>query len=222
MHPYADIDCWTLGTTPLRFVRLIGMVVGVEEKEYDNNLRTSHYSESNLEAYFDSQLKTKHAVVDDGTRVIECCETIKKAGPSLRSKLSMVPIDEMIIKPSVYPVGTIIRVVGKVVTKPSPAESGFSRHLVPKSMDAIWDLNEECHHWEEVRMLHQTRYSQPFQIPALPPKSIQPPPETPVQKRVLVENNAASPILLLSPIPSCPSPVRGTNEQHVCGYSTAF
>jgi hypothetical protein len=43
---YPDIDAWYLGSTPVRFIKLVGMVVGVDQWDNENNYRTSHFSKT--------------------------------------------------------------------------------------------------------------------------------------------------------------------------------
>jgi hypothetical protein len=157
-------------------------------------------------------LNVQLPLVDDGTRVLECHETIKKAQPIQPIHPSTIPpVIEPITPPRRFNVGAVVRIIGTVQSKKVPKESGYNRQVTLQSIEELLDLREECIHWQEVHDLHINQYSKPFSVPPPPALPVQSSLTTPSRGRNRVQD-PESHTFSRSSVVSCSSPIQASDD----------
>lgn len=149
--------------------------------------------------------------VDDGTRVLECHETLNKVIPTQASRPPVLPSSEPITPPRRFDVGAVVRVIGTVQSKKGSKEPGYNRQMSLQSIEELLDLREECLHWQQVLDLHESQYSKPFSVPPPPPNPIHPSLSTPERKRNTSAQDV-SPTFSRSSVVSCSSPIQSSED----------
>ncbi|KAI0053763.1 hypothetical protein FA95DRAFT_1530745 [Auriscalpium vulgare] len=165
--PHSGSPYYLIGRTPCRTVELVGTLVGLSA--YDR--RTVY-------------------LLDDGTGVIECALRHQSREPSgehnakpSSSRLQSNVNSSTGMQPPpapFFPVGSTIRVVGRVNSK------SYAKDIQCESIERCPSNNDELDHWRKVIKLHRDSYrlSKPFIVPAVKPTTELPTvPSTPRKDR---------------------------------------
>ncbi|KAI0268088.1 hypothetical protein BC834DRAFT_867837 [Gloeopeniophorella convolvens] len=144
---------YLLGRVPCRSVLLVAIVVGAAKYE-SRIVYTLDDGSGTLECVFrtDQDMPTHRA---SGSHDISLLRPAQSSKPKpLNKDPDIVPF---------VPVGTVVRVTGKIRSKHS------SRDIHGESIDRCKGPRDELDHWRRVSVLHKTYYysSEPFVIPPL-------------------------------------------------------
>lgn len=157
-------------------------------------------------------------LVDDGTCVVECTQTVDKpkhTSPqtgkvkAVSSRINSIAGSSVRPSPSLV-VGTLARILGSVKVWHD------ERHINLNKIEPLRDLNEEYKHWELVAKWYREVYSRSFEITPAVIESLPVMPVTPhrtERKRPYEHDNGVSPGGEISRASSVAgsSPVKGDN-----------
>ncbi|KAF9477809.1 hypothetical protein BDN70DRAFT_861244 [Pholiota conissans] len=164
-----DPDYYWLGAVPCRNVKVVGMVVGVQEYE-----------------------KRTLYTVDDGTGVIDCVarHTLVRSPPKPETEAAKYkrvdPVAPLLGPPKpIADVGKLVQVIGTV-------GHSFERQVIVSKIRLCLSTNDELLHARAVRELHRTSYSSALEF-IIPPQQHNPDPQTPIKKRPNSKSMLSSP-----------------------------